>query len=106
MHSCRHAGGAGHRGNGVIDCARLWIEIGHHLARTRALSPLATLRRGYAVVQDAEGHVVSAVGQVRPPAALTVRVTDGALLVDLREARREPRVGLSDDPLPTEESTP
>jgi exodeoxyribonuclease VII large subunit len=81
-------------------------EIGHHLARTRALSPLATLRRGYAVVQDAEGHVVSAVEQVRPPAALTVRVTDGALLVDLREARREPRVGLSDDPLPTEESTP
>ena len=32
-------------------------EIAHQRARARALSPLATLRRGYAVLQDADGHV-------------------------------------------------
>ncbi|MFT4010639.1 MAG: exodeoxyribonuclease VII large subunit [Nocardioidaceae bacterium] len=34
-------------------------EIGHHLARVRALSPQATLRRGYAVLQTPGGHVVT-----------------------------------------------
>ena len=32
-------------------------DLGHQLARARALSPLATLQRGYAVLQDADGHV-------------------------------------------------
>ena len=32
-------------------------DIGHQRARARALSPLATLQRGYAVLQDADGHV-------------------------------------------------
>ncbi|MDQ3627419.1 MAG: exodeoxyribonuclease VII large subunit [Actinomycetota bacterium] len=79
-------------------------EIGHHLARTRALSPLATMRRGYAVVQDAEGHVVTRVEQAVPPAALTVRVFDGSLLVDLRESRRQ--TTLPDDQPPAEETAP
>ena len=34
-------------------------DLGHQLARVRALSPLATLRRGYAVLQDADGHAVT-----------------------------------------------
>ena len=81
-------------------------EIGQHLARTRALSPLATMRRGYAVVQDAESHVVSGIGQVSPHAALTVRVSDGSLLVELREARRETLLDLSEHQPPPEERTP
>ena len=32
-------------------------DLGHQRARARALSPLATLQRGYAVLQDADGHV-------------------------------------------------
>ncbi|MGA8845324.1 MAG: exodeoxyribonuclease VII large subunit, partial [Nocardioides sp.] len=32
-------------------------DIGHHRARARALSPLATLERGYAVLQAADGTV-------------------------------------------------
>ncbi len=39
-------------------------DIGHQRARARALSPLATLQRGYAVLQDADGHVVTSVAGV------------------------------------------
>ena len=39
-------------------------DLGHQRARARALSPLATLQRGYAVLQDADGHVVSSVAGV------------------------------------------
>lgn len=52
-------------------------EIGHHLARVRALSPLATLERGYAVAQLADGTVITSVGQVEADSELTVRVADG-----------------------------
>lgn len=52
-------------------------DIGHHRARARALSPLATLERGYSVLQDAEGHVVTSVDGVAPDTAISVRVADG-----------------------------
>lgn len=54
-------------------------DVGHHRARVQALSPLATLRRGYSVLQDAEGHVVTSVAGVVPGAPLTVRVADGRI---------------------------
>jgi exodeoxyribonuclease VII large subunit len=47
-------------------------------ARLGALSPLATLERGYAIVRQADGGaVVASVEQVEPGDALTVRVQDG-----------------------------
>jgi exodeoxyribonuclease VII large subunit len=52
-------------------------DIGHHRARAQALSPLATLQRGYAVLQDADGHVISSVAQTRAGVAVSVRVADG-----------------------------
>jgi exodeoxyribonuclease VII large subunit len=52
-------------------------DISHHRARARALSPLATLERGYAVLQDADGHVVTSVAGVQPKATVSVRVADG-----------------------------
>ncbi|HSX68469.1 exodeoxyribonuclease VII large subunit [Nocardioides sp.] len=54
-------------------------EVGHQRARARALSPLATLERGYAVLQDADGHVVTRRGGVTSGAAVTIRVTDGRI---------------------------
>jgi exodeoxyribonuclease VII large subunit len=54
-------------------------EIDHQRARARALSPLATLQRGYAVLQDAAGHVVTSVDGVEPGAAVSVRVADGRI---------------------------
>jgi exodeoxyribonuclease VII large subunit len=54
-------------------------DLGHQLARVRGLSPLATLRRGYAVVQDPDGHVVTAVAQASKDMTLAVRVADGRI---------------------------
>lgn len=52
-------------------------EIDHQRARARALSPLATLRRGYAVLQGPDGHVVTSVEGVAAGAEVSVRVADG-----------------------------
>ncbi|MGJ9421186.1 exodeoxyribonuclease VII large subunit [Aeromicrobium sp. CF3.5] len=54
-------------------------EIGHHLARVRGLSPLATLERGYAVAQLPDGSVVTRIDQVPADTDITVRVVDGTL---------------------------
>lgn len=49
-----------------------------HLARqVRALSPLATLERGYAVVQTPEGGIIREPGATTPGEALSVRVAGG-----------------------------
>lgn len=69
-------------------------DIAHQRARARSLSPLETLRRGYAVVQDAEGHVVSSVTATDAGARLRVRVSDGRILATV------------DDTEPTETDTP
>ncbi|MPZ59924.1 MAG: exodeoxyribonuclease VII large subunit [Propionibacteriales bacterium] len=61
-------------------------DLAHRLARVRALSPLATLERGYAVVQTPEGHVVSDAGEVEVGTPLTARLARGRLDVDVREA--------------------
>ncbi len=58
-------------------------DLEHQLARVRSLSPLATLERGYAVVQDGDGHVVTGTGQVRDGQSLQVRLHDGRLLVEV-----------------------
>lgn len=56
-------------------------DIDHRRARVTALSPLATLQRGYAVLQDADGHVVTSTSGVVAGAALSVRVADGRIHV-------------------------
>ncbi|QTE28847.1 exodeoxyribonuclease VII large subunit [Pengzhenrongella sicca] len=48
-------------------------------AQLRALSPAATLDRGYAVVQRADGAVVRAADDVAPGEALRIRVARGEL---------------------------
>ncbi len=52
-------------------------DVGHHRARARSLSPLATLERGYAVLQDADGQVVTTVAGAPAGATMSVRVADG-----------------------------
>jgi exodeoxyribonuclease VII large subunit len=61
----------------VLD--RAGDDLGHHLARVRALSPLATLRRGYAVLSDAEGTLFSSVADVTTGQLVTIRVADGRI---------------------------
>jgi len=55
------------------------IDLEANLARVRALSPLATLKRGYAVVSDAEGQALSSVTDLQPGATIHVRVADGRI---------------------------
>ncbi|MEZ0579581.1 exodeoxyribonuclease VII large subunit [Nocardioides sp. MH1] len=56
-------------------------DIGHHRARARALSPLATLERGYSVLQDEAGHVVTSAAHVADGVPMSVRVADGRIHV-------------------------
>lgn len=52
-------------------------DITHRLARVRALSPLATLQRGYAVVQTDAGSVVTASSDLVPGQPVTTRLASG-----------------------------
>jgi exodeoxyribonuclease VII large subunit len=61
----------------VLDAAE--ADLAHSRARVAALSPAATLERGYAVVQRADGSVVRAPGEVEPGAALRLRLAGGSL---------------------------
>jgi exodeoxyribonuclease VII large subunit len=54
-------------------------DIAHHRARASALSPLETLRRGYSVLQDADGHVVGSVAGVATGVPVAIRVSDGRI---------------------------
>jgi len=58
-------------------------------ARLSALNPLAVLKRGYAIVTMPDGSVVSKVGQVKSGDALHVRVSDGAVDVEVKEQSKK-----------------
>jgi exodeoxyribonuclease VII large subunit len=60
---------------------RAGSEIGHTHARVVALSPAQTLRRGYAVLQRADGHVVRDPGEVTGDEKLRARVAEGEFTV-------------------------
>lgn len=54
-------------------------ELSHTLARLRALSPGATLSRGYAIVQTSDGHVLTDADKATKGDALRVRLAKGEL---------------------------
>ncbi|HEX6968153.1 MAG TPA: exodeoxyribonuclease VII large subunit [Micromonosporaceae bacterium] len=54
-------------------------DLRHTLARLRALSPAATLARGYAIVQRGDGQVVRAATDVTAGDPLRVRLAEGEL---------------------------
>jgi exodeoxyribonuclease VII large subunit len=56
-------------------------DLEHAQARVAALSPAATLERGYAVVQRADGSLVRDPAEVADDERLTVRVAGGRLPV-------------------------
>jgi exodeoxyribonuclease VII large subunit len=61
-------------------------DVVHLLARVRSLSPAATLERGYAVVQDAEGRVLRAAAGVQVGAVIGVRLASGKLSATVASA--------------------
>lgn len=54
-------------------------DLGHQVARVRALSPLATLRRGYSLLQTTSGSIVTEPRQVSIGDPLVARVANGRL---------------------------
>jgi exodeoxyribonuclease VII large subunit len=60
-------------------------ELRHTVARLRALSPAATLQRGYAIVQRDDGHVVRAANDVKTDEVVRVRLAEGELRAEVRE---------------------
>ncbi len=61
-------------------------DLAHRLASVRALSPKATLERGYAVLQRDDGSAVREVAQVSAGDVLHARVSDGRFDVEVRES--------------------
>jgi exodeoxyribonuclease VII large subunit len=57
--------------------------LAHQLARVRALSPAATLARGYAVVQQQDGTVLRDAATVAGGERLAVRLSEGRLDVEV-----------------------
>jgi len=53
--------------------------------RLEALSPLATLGRGYSVARTPEGRVLRAVQDFEPDLRFTLRVSDGTVVADTQE---------------------
>jgi exodeoxyribonuclease VII large subunit len=56
-------------------------ELTHTHARVVALSPAATLKRGYAVLQKEDGHVVRDPAEVTAQETLRARVSEGEFSV-------------------------
>lgn len=59
------------------------------LARLQAVSPQATLARGYAIVRRQDGQLVRRAAQVRPGETLQVQVSDGQFAVGVLPADGE-----------------
>jgi exodeoxyribonuclease VII large subunit len=56
-------------------------DIAHTRARLTALSPAATLRRGYAIAQHADGTVIRSAAELSPGERLTLRFAEDQLNV-------------------------
>jgi len=65
-------------------------DVAHARARVRALSPRETLRRGYSVLQDADGQVVTSLAEVAVGQTLSARVLDGRLDVLVEDRHPDP----------------
>ena len=67
-------------------------DMAHTRARLLALSPAATLRRGYAIVQRPDGKVVRAAAGIPPGERLTLRFAEDQLTA-VTEAANQPEPG-------------
>jgi exodeoxyribonuclease VII large subunit len=61
--------------------------VGHQLARVRAMSPQATLERGYSILLDQQGTAVRSVNQVTSEDDLLAQLADGQLMIKVLELR-------------------
>lgn len=69
---------------------RLELAVNH----LEAVNPLAVLARGYGVVQDSEGRVISSVAALRVGEPVTIRLSDGRAVAEIRSKEKEQAKGL------------
>jgi exodeoxyribonuclease VII large subunit len=62
-------------------------------ARLESVSPLAVLRRGYALVSDSAGHPLTSAGAVKPGTRLKLRFADGEVGATAEGGRKADRQG-------------
>ena len=79
-----------HRANRAIATTveRESALVDHHLARVRAMSPQATLDRGYSILLNPEGAAVRSFDEVQTGEELLAQLADGQLTVEVLELRR------------------
>ncbi len=63
------------------------VGVDHQLARVRAMSPKATLERGYSILVGPDGHAVTSVVEVDAGDDLLAYLLDGQLVLEARDAR-------------------
>jgi exodeoxyribonuclease VII large subunit len=68
--------------------------VAHRLARVRAMSPRATLERGYAILVDAAGHPVASVAGISIGDQLKARLLDGEVVTSVTAVALEDTAGL------------
>lgn len=67
-----------------IDSERTHLE--HTLARVRALSPQATLQRGYAILTRDDGSTITSIHDVEPDETIIARLLDGDIAAAVIDA--------------------
>ena len=79
-----------HRANRAIATTveRESALVDHHLARVRAMSPQATLDRGYSILLNPEGAAVRSFDEVQTGEELLAQLADGQLTVEVLELRQ------------------
>ena len=79
-----------HRANRAIATTveRESALVDHHLARVRAMSPQATLDRGYSILLKPEGAAVRSFAEVQTGEELLAQLADGQLTVEVLELRQ------------------
>ncbi len=76
----------------VKDLTKKRSDLSRASARLEALSPLAVLGRGYAIVTDAHGHAVREPDEVTPGDRLDVRVAKGTFAAEVSAKDPNPSV--------------
>ncbi|GGF54463.1 exodeoxyribonuclease 7 large subunit [Marmoricola endophyticus] len=64
-------------------------DLDHRIARVRALSPLSTLRRGYAVVTGPDGTALTDPAGLGPGTSVDIRVASGRITADVTSTSTE-----------------
>ena len=59
--------------------------------RINALSPLLVLKRGYTLIEDSEGHVVTDINNISKNDELVIRMDEGKVITKVEEVKRNGR---------------